>query len=341
VTLSFCVFAVTLLFAITGRFPRLGIALQAGVISMMGAAGIALAALQPRDATSLAGAAAVWMAVARLPEILGALVAAAITAGLTIASAVAGASAGGVLATILLCGLLALIARFLRQSRESQGRTEVLLARLEDAQEEQAKTAAVAERNRIASELHDVLAHSLSGAAIQLQGARMLAEREHAPGPLRDALENASDQVRHGLAEARQAVSALRGAELPNVAQLPALIDSVSADLHVQATLRVRGPVRELPADASLARGAQEALTNVARYAPGAATAVVLSYEPERTTLVVEDHVSGAAAQRDGRFSGGGGRGLAGMRERVERAGGRATAGPTECGWRVELEVPA
>ncbi|MBV8430667.1 MAG: hypothetical protein JO244_05870, partial [Solirubrobacterales bacterium] len=91
-TLSFCVFAVTLLFAITGRFPGLGHALQAGVISIMGASGIALAALQPRDATSLAGAAAVWMAVARLPEVLGAVVVATVTAGLTIAAAVAGAS---------------------------------------------------------------------------------------------------------------------------------------------------------------------------------------------------------------------------------------------------------
>ncbi|MBV8430512.1 MAG: hypothetical protein JO244_05085, partial [Solirubrobacterales bacterium] len=310
---------------------------------IMGASGIALAALQPRDATPLAGAAAVWMAVARLPELLGAVVAATVTAGLTIAAAVAGASTGSVLATILLCALLALIARFLRQSRESQARTEVLLARLEDAQEEQTKTATIAERNRIAGELHDVLAHSLSGAAIQLQGARMLAERERATGPLRDALENASDLVKNGLAEARQAVGALRGAELPKVSQLAALIDSFRVDLNVRATLTVEGLVRELPADASLAlyRGAQEALTNVARYAPGATTVVVLRYDPERTILVVEDHISGAAPQPDGRFSGGGGHGLTGMRERVERAGGQATAGPTDTGWRVELEVPA
>ena len=76
---------------------------------------------------------------------------------------------------------------------------------------EQARAAAVAERGRIASELHDVLAHSLSGAAIQLQGARKLAEREEAAAELRAALDRASRLVRDGLADARQAVGALRG----------------------------------------------------------------------------------------------------------------------------------
>ena len=73
--------------------------------------------------------------------------------------------------------LVGVVAQFLKQSRESQDRTEILLAQLEDARDEQARAAAIAERGRIASELHDVLAHSLSGAAIQLQGARKLAER--------------------------------------------------------------------------------------------------------------------------------------------------------------------
>jgi signal transduction histidine kinase len=63
------------------------------------------------------------------------------------------------------------VAYFLQQGRKSEEQTEFLLAQLEDAREQQLQAAAIAERARIASELHDVLAHSLSGAPIQLQGA--------------------------------------------------------------------------------------------------------------------------------------------------------------------------
>jgi signal transduction histidine kinase len=215
-----------------------------------------------------------------------------------------------------------------------------LLAQLEDAREAELRAAEVAERGRIASELHDVLAHSLSGAAIQLQGARMLAEREQASTKLHGAIDRASDLVKDGLANARQAVGALRGEELPSVAQLGSLVESFRDDMNVDVTLKIEGDARSLPADASLAlyRGAQEALTNVARYAPGAATTVLLHYGVERTTLTVEDH----AAQADGGLTGvGGGRGLAGLRERLEQVGGRMRAGPTENGWRVDLDVPA
>ena len=216
----------------------------------------------------------------------------------------------------------------------------MLLAQLEDARDEQARAAAVAERGRIASELHDVLAHSLSGAAIQLQGARKLADREHASRVLSDAIDRASELVKAGLANARQAVGALRGDALPTVAELPSLIDSYKADMNLDVTLRIEGDARTLPADPSLAlyRGAQEALTNVARYAPervhhrrSSAT------KTDRTTLSVDNGVS-AAPPREGM---GGGHGLEGLRERIERAGGTMSAGPTADGWRVEIEVPA
>ncbi len=194
-------------------------------------------------------------------------------------------------------------------------------------------------RGRIAGELHDVLAHSLSGAAIQLQGARKLADREHATPPLNDAIDRASELVKSGLANARQAVGALRGDPLPTITQLPALIDSYKSDMNLDVTLRIEGEPRTLPADPSLAlyRGAQEALTNVARYAPGASTHVVLRYEHDRTKLSVANGVS-TSSPREGM---GGGRGLDGLRERIERAGGAMSAGPTPEGWSVEMEVPA
>ena len=106
-------------------------------------------------------------------------------------------------------------------------------------------------------------------------------------------------------------------------------------------TLTVEGKVRPLPANTSLAlyRGAQEALTNVARYAPGAPTTVVLSYQAGSTSLAIENGVPAGRADRLPTL--GGGNGLAGLRERVESAGGSLHAGPTERGWRVELQVPA
>jgi signal transduction histidine kinase len=344
VTLALAVFAISVVTAIRNTFIERGVGLQAAVIVAIGASGVALAALQPRGAAGLAVGGAVWMAVARLPLALAIPLAAGMTVALDVASALAGSSSSAVLASTLLCALIGLIAYFLKQARESQDRTEVLLARLEDAREQQTRAAAIAERGRIASELHDVLAHSLSGAAIQLQGARLLAERQQADDQMRDAIDRAGELVRDGLADARQAVGALRGERLPGVNELDALIGSFSADMELDVTFRVEGSSRTLPADAGLAlyRGAQEALTNVARYAPGASTTVVLSYGPDRTTLSVEDRGAATTPRAGaGLVDVGGGRGLAGMRERVERAGGGMQVGPTDTGWRVELEVPA
>lgn len=346
VTVALCTFGGALAFAIRDQFVERSLAVQAMVISAIGAAGVALVALQPRAATGLAGGAAVWMAVARLPLELGIALGSGITVALGVAAALSGTSSAGVLATTLLCALLGLIAHFMKQARESQERTEVLLAQLEDARDEQARAAAVAERARIAGELHDVLAHSLSGAAIQLEGARLLAQREHAEPRISGAIERASGLVKDGLASARQAVGALRGQELPGIMQLESLIASCNRDFELDVTLKIEGTARPLPAEVSLAlyRGAQEALTNVARYAPGALTTVVLHYQPARTTLRIDNGAATAGAT-DGtkrELAGfGGGRGLAGMRERIEQAGGTVHAGPEGEGWRVELEVPA
>jgi signal transduction histidine kinase len=185
-----------------------------------------------------------------------------------------------------------------------------------------------------------VLAHSLSGAAIQLQGARKLAQRSLAEPTVQAAIDRASVLVKDGLASARQAVGALRGDQLPGIAQLEALVQSYRSDMNLDVALTIRGDARPLAPDVSLAlyRGAQEALTNVARYAPGASTSVELSYEAGRTKLTVENSASPSAPALP---DAGGGRGLEGMRERIERAGGTARAGASQDGWRVDLEVPA
>jgi signal transduction histidine kinase len=339
VTLALCVFAVALLIALRDSFPDRSLELQAAVIAIMGAAGVAIGGLQLKGATSVAAGVAVFLAITRLPFKAGVALAGGVTVALAVVTAIAGSSSSAVAAEVLVTVLLGVVAEFLKRSRESQDQTELLMAELEDARDEQARAAAIAERGRIAAELHDVLAHSLSGAAIQLQGARKLADREHATPRLSEAIDRASELVKAGLANARQAVGTLRGDPLPTLAQLPSLIDSYKADMNLDVMLRIKGSARTLPADPSLAlyRGAQEALTNVARYAPSACTTITVCYEPDSTRLAVDNGVS-ATPPRHGM---GGGRGLEGLRERVERAGGTMSAGPTAEGWRVEIEVPA
>jgi signal transduction histidine kinase len=339
VTIALCVFVATLAVAIRDGFPKRSLELQGGVIAVMGAAGVAIGGLQVKGTNGVAAGVAVFIAVTRLPLHAGIAMGGAVTVALGVVMAIAGSSSSAVAAAILVTVLFGVVAQFLKQSRRSQDETEILLARLEDARDEQARAAAIAERGRIASELHDVLAHSLSGAAIQLQGARKLAQREHATSALTDAITRASELVRAGLANARQAVGALRGEALNTVAELPSLIDSYRSDMDLDVTLRIEGETRTLPAEPSLVlyRGAQEALTNVARYAPSACTTVTVRHEHNRTGLSVENGVS-VTPPRPGM---GGGLGLAGLRERVERAGGTMSAGPTAEGWRVEIEVPA
>jgi signal transduction histidine kinase len=338
VTLALCLFAVTLAVVIRDNFPERSLGQQAVVIAVMGAAGVAIAGLQLKGATEIAAGVAVFMAITRLPFNAGVAMGGAVTVALGVVTAIAGSSSSAVAAGMLVTVLLGVVAQFLKQSREGQDQTEILLAQIEDARDEQARAAAVAERGRIASELHDVLAHSLSGAAIQLQGARKLADREHAKAPLSDALDRASELVKAGLANAREAVGALRGDVRPTVAELPSLIDSYKADMKLDVTLRIEGEARMLPADPTLAlyRGAQEALTNVARYAPSACTTVTVRYEHDCTKLSVDNGISAAPPRRGM----GGGRGLEGLRERIERAGGTMSAGPTTEGWRVEIEMP-
>ncbi|MFZ2033174.1 MAG: histidine kinase [Candidatus Dormiibacterota bacterium] len=345
VTLALVAFAGALAQAIRPGFTARQRWFQAAVISLMGGAGAALVALQPQGATDLAGGAAVWMALVRLPLKSGVAIGVAVAVASVSAAALAGSAPAALLAAGLLLAMLGFVGYFMRQSRANQDRVELLLAQLEDARDEQTRAAAIAERSRIAGELHDVLAHSLSAAAIQLQAARKLAERDRATPSTRAAIDRAGDLVKDGLVNARQAVGALRGEELPGVAQIESLITSFRNDLNADVKLSVEGAARTIPPDAGLAlyRGVQEALTNVARYAPGATIDILLRYDTGSTCLVVEDCVASASDLRagEGLRDVGGGRGLAGLRERLERVGGTVQAGPIEHGWRVEVVVPA
>jgi len=345
VTLALAVYAAAVATAISVSWARRGAAAQAAVSLLIGGCAVALAAWQPSGPAEIAASMGVWIAAVRLPPARAATVAGTITAALAVTVGLtAHPAVQSAITATLLCLLLAVTGQFIRRGRESQDHTELLLAQLQDAREGEAAAAALAERSRIAGELHDVLAHSLSGLAIQLQGARKLASREAVSEGLRAAIERSAELTKSGLADARQAVSALRGERLPTLDQLAALVEDFRRDTGADATLRVDGTSRLLPAEASLAlfRGAQEALTNISRYAPGAATSVVVTYLADRTLVTVEDHARGTEPGAGSAIlaDAGGGHGLTAMRERAQRAGGTARAGPTAGGWRVEVEVP-
>ena len=179
VALVLAVYAAAVATAISVGWARRGLAAQAVVVGLIGGSGVALAVLQPHGPVEVAAAMGVWIAAVRLPPAPAAAAAGAITVALALAVGLTEhPAAQSAITATLVCVLLAVTGQFIRRGRESQDRTELLLAQLQDARAGEAAAAALAERSRIAGELHDVLAHSLSGLAIQLQGARKLADRE-------------------------------------------------------------------------------------------------------------------------------------------------------------------
>ncbi|MFE7033380.1 sensor histidine kinase [Streptomyces sp. NPDC057621] len=239
----------------------------------------------------------------------------------------------GPLSTVATTGGIALAGYVLRLDAEARGSTQRLLTQERAARAAEAESAALAERARIAREIHDVLAHSLSAQLVHLEAARLLIEGGGEKDQVLDRVVAARRMAREGLAETRQALSALRGELSPLEEFLSELVaESDGADVTVT------GERRLLPAEASQAvrRVAQEALTNVRKHAPGAKVRIRMEYGPHEVTLHVRD--SGAPP---GEFTHtGAGYGLLGMRERAELLGGSLEAGPYEEGFVVTLKVP-
>jgi signal transduction histidine kinase len=126
-------------------------------------------------------------------------------------------------------GLLLLAFRLNAVNKEA----EHLLGQLRRSQQAQARAAALTERQRLAREMHDVLAHSLSGLLLQLEGARMLALDNPGDARLPEIIERAHHLGRAGLDEARRAIGALRGDELPGPERLAALVEQFERDNEV------------------------------------------------------------------------------------------------------------
>ena len=226
--------------------------------------------------------------------------------------------------------LAVLSALLIRHDRE-------LVSQLRAAQAGLAERARAEERNRIARELHDVIAHTLTVSLLHVTSARLAVE--HDPADAARALAEAERLGQESLAEVRLAVGMLhrnedtgRTAPLPGADDLPALVErfrSAGADI----TLAVEGDTSRLPATTGLAvyRILQEALTNAVKHAPHSLTAVRLSVHPDAVRLAVDS----AAEPGTGT-----GLGVLSMRERAEALGGTCQAGPGGRGWLVRATLP-
>lgn len=228
---------------------------------------------------------------------------------------------------------MALAGYVMRLDAEARGHAQRLLAQERAARAAEAESAALAERARIAREIHDVLAHSLSAQMVHLEAARLLIERGADREQILERVVAARGMARDGLDETRQALSALRGELTPLEDFLTELVGSADG-----AEVTVTGERRALPAEASqtVRRVAQEALTNVRKHAHGAKVRVRLDYGEREVTLNVRD-----SGGRPGELTGAGsGYGLLGMRERAELLGGSLEAARDDEGFEVRLRVP-
>jgi signal transduction histidine kinase len=254
------------------------------------------------------------------------------------------ARAGDFILPTALVLMTALAARALRSRAELTAQLHEVAARAQQAHDEQLRAAAAAERRRIAREMHDVIAHSLSVMVIQAGGARRILDRD--PARAAAAAAEIERTGREAMVEMRHLLVLLHPGERhgerapqPSLSQLDALVARARA-AGLPATLYVQGPRRPLPAGLDLAvyRIAQEALTHAIEHAGAAPTAVTLRWRRDELELEVRDAGPGgraAAIERDG------GHGLVSMRERVRLYGGELeTVQPAHGGWIVRARLP-
>ncbi|MBP2326726.1 signal transduction histidine kinase [Kibdelosporangium banguiense] len=225
-----------------------------------------------------------------------------------------------------------LLGSYHRTRRAYQTELEERAARLERERDAVARQAAAEERTRIARELHDMLAHTMSGMVVLAGGARRAATDQ--PERAVEALAEIERAGRDGMTETRALLESLRGngepATPPQVSlrELPALADRMRAS-GLPVHLSVEGDPAHLPVPVDLAgyRIVQEALTNTLRHAGTATACVSIKYFEDDVRIEITDDGRGTPEP-------GTGHGLAGMRERARLLGGELRAGPRLVGVR-------
>jgi signal transduction histidine kinase len=277
----------------------------------------------------------------------GGLIAAAVAFGSVVAwaqtrdlSTVGYLTRGG---TYFLTG--AVIGLFADRLRRAQAEATKFAARVTDLrrEREQARRATEEQRRRLARELHDVVAHSVSVMTVQAAAARRIMELS--PAEAAEAVEAIERTGREALSEMRRMVGVLRpldedgGLEpQPGVGDLSALIEQMEST-GLSVDMRVEGQPRALPPslDLSAYRIVQESLTNVLKHAGPVHAEVVLRYAGAELEIEVSDDGAARRAGSDGRS----GHGLIGMRERAALFGGELSVAPRpEGGFRVRARLP-
>jgi signal transduction histidine kinase len=213
-------------------------------------------------------------------------------------------------------------------------------AQAAEEHDDEVRRAAAEERRRIAREMHDLVAHSMSVMVVQAGGARRILDRD--PARALEAAERIERTGREALAEMRHLLGVLHPGEepralapQPTLAELDALIARAQA-AGLPVLLHEDGARRALPAGLDLAayRIVQEALTNALKHAGGAVTEVTVVWGELELAIEVRDR-----GRR--RVASDGGHGLVGMRERVRVYGGELETGPARGGgWRVRATLP-
>jgi signal transduction histidine kinase len=297
------------------------LALTGGVLVVLHPIGVAVVGVAGMCAGSLLDL--VPAAGLTAPGIVAAAVAVAVTGhdpGV-IASAASGAAAG-------------LVVGMGRRQSQQRVRQEAELAFANQRTElEHERAEVLAERNRLAREVHDVLAHTLSALSVQMEALGSLVD----DGANHDEIGAVADRsrrlVREGLEETRRAVRVLRDEPVDVAGQIGALAEDGAVVVRIDGEPRSLSPAAGL----ALVRVAQEAVTNARKHAVGAHVDITLRFGESGIELTVDNERTTASPLA----STGTGYGLHGMRERTELVGGSLTAGPIGDIWRVHAEVPA
>jgi len=286
-----------------------------------------------------------YMAVAglalRTPPRVAVLAGSPVVAAIAVEDALDSANpAATSLAVLSAFGFLFTISEFAVTSLGARRQAEALLAQEAAAGEARERAAVLAERSRLARDLHDVLAHSLSMLAVQLEAARLTAITTAAGGDLVGQIAHAHKLTCAGVLNARRALAMLRDDDPPGPDSLPGLVSDTAAALGIPIVLEVAGTPCALEADGALMlyRVVQEALANVAKHAGrGARVAVRLAWTDGGVEVSVVD--SGGDGAGAGLPSGG--FGLTSMAERAALNGGRLRAEHSGDGFAVRLWLPA
>ena len=242
---------------------------------------------------------------------------------------------------VLLGSLAWLFALLLARRGRRAAAAEARAVQLEHDQEQRTHAAAAAERSRIARELHDVIAHSVSVMTVQAGAARMqLPDHPDRAVPPLLAVEETGRQA---LTELRRLLGILHDqdplalAPQPGLTDVPALAEAMQ-QTGIEVDIRVEGRPRPLPASLDLTayRIIQEALTNTLKHAGPARASIVVRYDADTLRLDITDDGQAPPSAADGS-----GHGLSGMRERVKMFGGQLDAGPrSDVGYTVSVRLP-